>query len=84
MPQLYTKEKETLYKKILSWIQQDFIPIHPTTTILMGGDLQATPWEGDTRSHYAPLRRLHEESGLEHFSRNNIHTFIPTKTPLDH
>jgi hypothetical protein len=45
MPQLHTKAKDNTYTEILPWINTVIISISPTMTILMGGDLQATPTE---------------------------------------
>jgi hypothetical protein len=57
---------------------------HPEKTIFMGGDLQATVCEEDTRSHHAPLRKYCEESRLDHITPRDINTFIPYKPHLDH
>ena len=50
----------------------------------MGVGLQATTWEGDTRSHYAPLKQFCKDSGFTHITPTDTHTFIPAKTHLDH
>ena len=83
MPQIHTKEQEA-YKEISTWIKQDIMTKYSDVTILMGGDLQATPWEVDTRSHYAPLRQFCEKSGLNLTTPTDTHTFIPAKKYIDH
>ena len=77
-------EQEAIYKELRHWIQQDITSTHPKTTILIGGDLQASPLEEPTRSHYAPLRKLCDETGLNHLTPTDLHTSIPAKTHLDH
>ena len=53
-------------------------------TILVGGDLQATPNEEDERSHYTTLSQFCLESGQKHITPKDTHTYIPTKTSMDH
>jgi hypothetical protein len=84
MPQLHTKSQETLYIEILKWIHTDIISKYPLVINPVGGDFQATPWEGDARSYYAPLKQLRDESGLKHTTPKDTHTFIPAKTTIDH
>jgi hypothetical protein len=50
----------------------------------MGGDLQATPWEGYTRSHYPSLSKLCVDSDLRHNTPTTILSFIPARITLDH
>jgi hypothetical protein len=82
IPQLHTTEQEAVYKVLLTRIKHDITSTHPAKTILMGGSLQATPLEGDTRSHYAPLRQFCEESGLTRITLIDIYTFISSKTHI--
>ena len=58
MPQLHTEAKDTIYTEILTWIHTEIISKFPAVTTLMGGDLQATPTEGDERSYHAPLNHF--------------------------
>jgi hypothetical protein len=50
----------------------------------LGGDLQATSWEGDVRSYYASLKQFCDESGLRHITSKDTHKFIPGKITIDH
>ena len=50
----------------------------------MGGDLQATPAQEDERSHYPPLTRFCDTTGLTHLNPKDTYTYIPAKTHLDH
>ena len=56
----------------------------PTVTTLMGGDLQATPTEGNERSYHAPLNQFCKATRLNHITPKDIHTYIPAKTSIDH
>jgi hypothetical protein len=53
-------------------------------TILMGGDLQATPAKESERSYYSPLNLLCEATGLIQVNPKDIYTFIPAKTHIHH
>ncbi len=53
-------------------------------TILMWGALQSTPREDDEKSDYEPLRKSCEDNGFKHITPQDIHTFIPAKTSLNH
>ena len=50
----------------------------------MGGDLQATPHKDDVRSHYPPLSKFCENTGIDHVTPKDIYTFTPAKTHTDH
>jgi hypothetical protein len=55
------------------------------TTTIRGGDIQATPWQGDARSYYVPQQKFCEETGLIHIiTPTSIHTCIPAQTHIDH
>jgi hypothetical protein len=84
MPQLHAAAKDTNCTAILSWIHTEIITKYPKVTALMGGDLQATPSKGDERSHHAPLHNFCTESGLQHITPCEIHTYIPARTSIDH
>ena len=50
----------------------------------MGGDLQATPAQENERSHYPPLTRFCDNTGLTHLTSKDTYTYIPAKTRIDH
>ena len=50
----------------------------------MGGNLQATPHKENAKSHYAPLSRFCGNTGLDHITPEDIYTFTPAKTHIDH
>jgi hypothetical protein len=77
MPQLHTKAQELIYLDILKWVQQDIIQTNKDTIIHMGGDLQATPAQEDERSHYPPLARFCDTTGLTHLKPKDTYTYIP-------
>ncbi len=79
MPQLHTKAQEQNYLDILKWIQQDILTTYKDMTILMGGDLQATPEKKNERSYYPPLSHFCETSGLTQVTPKDTYTFIPAK-----
>ena len=77
MPQLHRKAQELLYLDILKWVQQDKIQNNRDTTILMGGDLQATPALENEISHYPPLTRFCDTTGFTHLNPKDTYTYIP-------
>jgi hypothetical protein len=84
MPQLHTKAQELLYLDILKWVEQHIIQTNKDTIILMGGDLQASPTKEDDRSHYLPLTRFCDATGLAHLNPKNTYTYMPARTHTDH
>jgi hypothetical protein len=84
MPQLHTKAQEHIYLDIPKWVEQYIIQTNKDTTILMGGDLQATSsQEADERSHYPPLTRFCITTGLTHLNPKDTYTYIPAGTHID-
>jgi hypothetical protein len=84
MPQLHTKAQEHIYLDILKWIEQHILQTNKDTIILMGGDLQASPAQEDERSHYPPLTRFCDTTGLTHLNPRDTYTYIPARTHIDH
>jgi hypothetical protein len=84
MPQLHTKAQEQIYQDILKWVENNIIQTNKDTTILMGGDFQASPAERDDRSHYPPLTRFCDSTGLIHLNPSHTYTYIPARTHIDH
>jgi hypothetical protein len=84
MPQFHTKAQEHIYLDILKWVEQYIIQTNKDTTILMEGDLQATSAKEDERSHYPPLTRLCDITGLTHLNPKDTYTYIPARTHVDH
>jgi hypothetical protein len=84
MPQCHTKTTDTIYTEIPTWIHTEIITKFPTMTTLMGGDLQATPSVGDERSYHPSLHNFCIETGLQHITPSDLHTYIPARTSIDH
>jgi hypothetical protein len=84
MPKLPTKAQEIIYLDILKGVKQDIITKHKDTTMLMGGDLQATHAKENVRSYYPPLNQLCKTTGLTQVNPKDTYTFIPAKTHIDH
>jgi hypothetical protein len=84
MPQLHTKPQEQTYLDIPQWVNRDIITKYKDTTILMGGDLQATPSKEDVSSYYPPLNHFCETTVLTQVNPMGTYTFIPAKTHMDH
>ncbi len=84
MPQIHTKAQEILYLDILKWVQQDIVQKYKDMTILVGGNLQATPAQEKDRSYYPPLDRFCETTCLRQLTPSDTYTFIPAKTHIDH
>jgi len=84
MPQLHTKEQKLIYLDILKWVQQNIIQNNKDTIILVGGDFQATPAYENERSHYPPLARICNTTGLTHLTPKDTYTYIPTEPHIDH
>ena len=84
MPQLHTKAQELIYLDILKWVQQDIITSYKDTTILMVGDLQASPEKENEMSYYPPLNRFCETTGRTQVTPKDTYTFIPAKTHIEH
>jgi len=82
MPRLHTKAQELIFLHILKWVKQDIITKYKDTTILMGGDLQATPAKKNVRSYYPPRTDsarppgLHKSSPMTHTPSSQQKTHI--------
>jgi len=53
-------------------------------TILMGGDLQATPENMNKRSYFPALHHFCETIGLTQVTPEDTYTFISTNSHIDH
>ena len=83
MPQTQTPQGQLKYRDLLLWLTTLLNEDYPTLSILMGGDIQATPHQKH-KSHYPPLGEFCDNKSLIHIGDPHTPTFTPTASPLDH
>jgi hypothetical protein len=83
LPQHNTIRVAHNYREVLTWLIKTLTEDFPDTSILMGGDLQATPSPNNCANNYA-LENFCTMTNLQPLGDPHTPTYTPANTPLDH